>query len=461
MTGRPSSGRRAWGLHRVNSFLERHLPERRVFIRSDTDTRFIRLQPLTQAIGLGGTAIVIGWTILASAIVMMDSINSGNLREQAQRDQALYEARLNQMSLERDARAAEVATAYDRYNFSLQQISAMQSALLASEDRRKELETGIDVIQTTLRRTMAERDAARRDLGALSTTLANERNSDSTTSGQAEDMASTLEILAETLESTSAERDTMAQTAAIATADADRIALDKRLLEERNDLIFAKLEDAVTVSLEPFDKMFSKVGLSSDKILNEVRRGYSGTGGPLTPLSVSTRGTSDSAGDISGDEARANGILAKLDEINLYRIATGKIPFARPTHASVRFTSGFGARTDPFTGRRRSHDGLDFAGPRGTPILATGDGVVVKADWSSGYGNEVTIRHAHGIETLYAHMSKIRVTKGQRVSRGDRIGDMGSTGRSTGTHLHYEVHVGNTPVNPMTYVRAGQDVFEK
>jgi murein DD-endopeptidase MepM/ murein hydrolase activator NlpD len=87
--------------------------------------------------------------------------------------------------------------------------------------------------------------------------------------------------------------------------------------------------------------------------------------------------------------------------------------------------------------------------------------VVVKADWSSGYGNEVTIRHAHGIETLYAHMSKIRVTKGQRVSRGDRIGDMGSTGRSTGTHLHYEVHVGNTPVNPMTYVRAGQDVFEK
>jgi murein DD-endopeptidase MepM/ murein hydrolase activator NlpD len=84
---------------------------------------------------------------------------------------------------------------------------------------------------------------------------------------------------------------------------------------------------------------------------------------------------------------------------------------------------------------------------------------VTHAGWSSGYGNLVKIQHEFGIETRYAHQSKIRVKVGQRVSRGERIGDMGNTGRSTGTHLHYEVRIGGNPVNPMTYIKAARDVF--
>jgi murein DD-endopeptidase MepM/ murein hydrolase activator NlpD len=105
------------------------------------------------------------------------------------------------------------------------------------------------------------------------------------------------------------------------------------------------------------------------------------------------------------------------------------------------------------------HNGTDFAGPHGTPIYSTADGVVKKASWQSGYGRMVTIQHEFGIETRYAHLSKIRVKPGQRVSRGERIGDMGNTGRSTGTHLHYEVRVGGRPVNPMTYIKAARNVF--
>lgn len=456
MTGRVSANP-AGMVQRLNHLLGRRLPERRVFIRSETDTRFIRLQPLTQAIGLGGSALVIGWAILSSAILAMDAISSGNMRDQALRDQRLYEARLNQLSAERDARATEVSRAYERYNFSLSRISGMQSALLASEDRRKELETGIEAIQTTLRRTMQERDQARGMVGDLTLKLASTPDTQGPASDRADDIAQTLTILSDALDTTSAERDTMARTADAAMAEADRIALDKRLLEDRNALIFGKLEEAVSVSMEPLDKMFRAAGLSTDAVLDEVRRGYSGIGGPLTPLSMSTRGAP--AEDVSQDEGRAQQILLRLDTMNLYRLAAEKAPFARPTHASVRFTSGFGTRRDPITGGHRRHEGLDFAGPRGTPILSTGDGVVTQAGWHSGYGQSVTIRHAFGIETLYAHMSKIRVKEGQRVSRGNRIGDMGSTGRSTGTHLHYEVHVGNKPVNPMTYVRAGQDVF--
>ncbi|MCL4140565.1 UNVERIFIED_CONTAM: hypothetical protein GTU68_032648 [Idotea baltica] len=95
-----------------------------------------------------------------------------------------------------------------------------------------------------------------------------------------------------------------------------------------------------------------------------------------------------------------------------------------------------------------------MAGPRGTPIVATGDGVVTFAGRQSGYGNLVKIRHSQGFETYYAHLNVIRVKNGQRVSRGDRIGDMGNTGRSTGVHLHYEIRIGGKAVNPANYMRS-------
>jgi murein DD-endopeptidase MepM/ murein hydrolase activator NlpD len=107
------------------------------------------------------------------------------------------------------------------------------------------------------------------------------------------------------------------------------------------------------------------------------------------------------------------------------------------------------------------HNGSDFAGPTGTNIYATADGVVTHAGWQSGFGRLVIIKHDFGIETRYAHNSRILVKKGQRVSRGDHISDMGSSGRSTGTHLHYEVRVNGTPVNPMIYIKAARNVFEE
>jgi murein DD-endopeptidase MepM/ murein hydrolase activator NlpD len=142
-----------------------------------------------------------------------------------------------------------------------------------------------------------------------------------------------------------------------------------------------------------------------------------------------------------------------LDKLNIYRIAAEKAPFSMPLKGSFRFTSGYGPRWG------QMHRGTDFAAKSGTPIYATGDGVVSRAEWGGGYGRVVYIKHAFGIETRYAHMAKIRVKKGQRVSRGQRIGDMGNSGKSTGTHLHYEVRVNGKDVNPMIYIKAGRDVF--
>jgi murein DD-endopeptidase MepM/ murein hydrolase activator NlpD len=185
-----------------------------------------------------------------------------------------------------------------------------------------------------------------------------------------------------------------------------------------------------------------------------VRSTYSGQGGPLMPITMSTRGKPPDAMSL-----RANEVLSALDELNLYRIAAEQLPFSMPVRSNFRLTSGFGYRRDPINGGRRLHAGTDFAGPRGTPIYAGGDGTVIFAGRQSGYGLMVEIRHPFGLSTRYAHMARIRVSEGQRVSRGDRIGDMGNTGRSTGTHLHYEVRRDGDPVNPMTFITAGRDVF--
>ncbi|GFE64143.1 M23 family metallopeptidase [Litoreibacter roseus] len=439
-----------------NATLAKTFPEQRLFLKSDAGTRFIRLKPSGIAAGLGGAALVMSWTIGVTAIFLMDTIGSGNQREQSQRERAIYEDRLNALSRERDERAAEAVAAQERFNIALSQVSKMQSALLASEDGRAELEKGIEVIQNTLRKTMQERDGARRQQSELLAELENSEAEIGPTVARAKAMDGSVEFLANALEETAAERDEMEAFAAEEKAAADDLRLTLEINEDRNEQIFSRLEEAVTVSLEPLDKMFRAAGMPTDRILEEVRRGYSGQGGPLLPVTMSTSG---GQARVDPTSERANDLLKELDRINLFRIAADKMPVAMPVKSAFRFTSPFGYRNDPKGAGRRMHAGVDFAGARGTPIYAAADGEVIFAGWQSGYGKLVKIRHAFGVETRYAHNSAIRVKVGQRVSRGDRIGDMGATGRVTGTHLHYEVRVNGNPVNPMTYIKAGRDVF--
>jgi murein DD-endopeptidase MepM/ murein hydrolase activator NlpD len=127
------------------------------------------------------------------------------------------------------------------------------------------------------------------------------------------------------------------------------------------------------------------------------------------------------------------------------------VPSINPVNA-MRFTSLFGYRSDPFQGRRKNHKGLDIAGPIGTPIYATADGIIGRAQWVSGYGKYIEVEHGNAIQSRYGHLSAMNVASGQRVKQGDIIGFMGSTGRSTGSHLHYEVRIGGEPVNPMSFL---------
>lgn len=169
----------------------------------------------------------------------------------------------------------------------------------------------------------------------------------------------------------------------------------------------------------------------------------------------------DPYGDVSetsplgqGDAAFAS-LFSSMERLDGSAKSAAYIPSGRPVE-KLSLTSNFGVRSDPFNGGARMHKGIDIPGPIGTPIRATADGIVSRSGWASGYGNLVQISHGSGMETRYGHMSKLLVAANSFVKRGQIIGLMGSTGRSTGSHLHYEVRVEGAAVNPLPFV-AGPD----
>ncbi|MEO6247241.1 MAG: M23 family metallopeptidase [Sphingomicrobium sp.] len=174
----------------------------------------------------------------------------------------------------------------------------------------------------------------------------------------------------------------------------------------------------------------------------------------LTPARIGETGTGGPFESIKGDPTFKS-LFASWKKLDSLQDGVIAVPSDKPVKTAASFTSGFGVRTDPFEARAAMHPGIDLAGPIGTPIYATADGVVMRAGWNSGgYGNLVELDHGKGIATRYGHMSAILVSAGQHITRGQQIGRMGSTGRSTGSHLHYEVRVDGRPVNPIPFMKS-------
>ncbi len=171
-------------------------------------------------------------------------------------------------------------------------------------------------------------------------------------------------------------------------------------------------------------------------------------GGPFIPL----KRPHSNASDFEKQLYRVSLARAKITQ---YKYTLRSVPVRKPLAGQLDVTSPFGARPDPFLGTPAFHPGLDLAGEIGTKVHATADGTVERAGWDGGYGNLVEINNGHDIITRFGHLSKILVKAGQHVHRGEVVGLMGSTGRSTGPHLHYEVRVDGKAVNPEKFLHAG------
>ena len=184
-----------------------------------------------------------------------------------------------------------------------------------------------------------------------------------------------------------------------------------------------------------------------------------GMGGPLIPVNFTNSGAPTVDGVPTDPfQRRIYEVEARLREAQDYERAMRSLPLGIPVSGAYRETSGFGYRSDPFTRRTAFHEGTDFAAYTGAPIIATAPGKVSFAGVKGGYGRVVEIDHGSGFRTLYAHMNSINVKLGQELAIGHKVGTMGSTGRSTGPHLHYEIYFRGKSYDPIKFLRAGKHV---
>lgn len=210
-----------------------------------------------------------------------------------------------------------------------------------------------------------------------------------------------------------------------------------------------RLEGAVSGAHASLRSVISEVGLDPDRVAGSPRG--SAQGGPFVPANLDPR--------LGPFEASVLRLKPRLDTLDRLRGAVVALPLRRPMGPEAEQTSAFGHRLDPFTRALAMHTGVDFRAETGTPVRSTGAGTVVTAEYSGGYGNMVEIDHGHGMTSRYAHLSHISVSEGQSVAPGTIVGRVGSTGRSTGPHLHYETRIDGDAVDPQRFLRAGAKFF--
>lgn len=196
----------------------------------------------------------------------------------------------------------------------------------------------------------------------------------------------------------------------------------------------------------------SEIGIDTDRMTPATDPG-AGLGGPFVPFKI------DPA---SGPfEASLHALQPRIAAVFRLRGLVAALPLRRPMDGEAEFTSNYGYRVDPFTRTPAMHTGVDFRAEHGSPIRATAPGKVITAEYSGGYGNMVEIEHSNGITTRYAHMSAIQAYVGQTVATGTVVGRVGSTGRSTGPHLHYETRINDEPMDPTRFLKAGGKLAAK
>jgi murein DD-endopeptidase MepM/ murein hydrolase activator NlpD len=232
-------------------------------------------------------------------------------------------------------------------------------------------------------------------------------------------------------------------------AVAEEVLAPLRQVEQRQAALAGKARAAGEARYQQTASQMRRLGLAPERYVS------GGMGGPYEPVDDSNAGAGGASASTENADAQFRALFLTWKRLDALEQTVISIPSMQPVDKLV-FTSSFGVRSDPFRGTAAMHAGVDIPGSIGTPIYATADGVVSHAGIQGGYGNLVQINHGRGIETRYGHLSKILVADNTRVRRGQMIGLMGSTGRSTGSHLHYEVRVDGKAVNPIPFLQTGE-----
>lgn len=396
-------GLKTWILH--------HFPERQIYLRSGGEVKFYLLSTRLQVFVVSLLTIMAIWCVFTMANLLLGHNPLRPASQEVKRVQAHYQRLLA------DAQAKET------------------NARLMLTEQRENFEK------------MAKSFEEKHN------TLSKMIDGQAPITGSDPQKGETLEFASNRVLMSPATRDVAPRTARsriTQTAEATTgLDIDTSLnsLNQTQNTILTSAENSTLDKIESQRALIHAVDMDVDTVLEESPFGK---GGPYLPVDKNSFITNE-----NGFISRVATIQARLAEAESLDQAIQSMPFGYPVGGENYKTSRFGMRKDPFTKRPTFHGGLDFGGRKNTDILATADGIVSHSGRKGTYGRLVEIDHGHGFVTRYAHLQKTNVKRGQKVKKGDKIGGMGSTGRSSGTHLHYEVHFQGRVYDPNKFLKAG------
>ncbi len=398
--------------------IQQRFPDRQIYHRTEGQVRYFVVTTAMQLSVIGAVCVLAVWLTITSVNMVLANSETGRVRDQ-------------------------IVAMEDRHAEELEEARASEAAALAYvESRTSAFDNAAGEFQLrhdTLRRLLDFAD----DLS-----VGEDRESPGLDEGRILMAASPADPAPRT-----------ALYDAASPADMEGLAEERvaALLSDQ-DAALAAAEDSAERRLENLRAVLRLTGMRVEEAMDEgPLEEEGGTGGPFIPLDRAP--IFSQAIDLEDPfNARVARIASRLVEAEQLETLLTAAPLAIPVDGPYRRTSNYGSRLDPFTGRLAFHAGSDFAAYRNAPIIAPAPGRVVYAGWRAGYGRTVEIDHGFGYRTRFAHLHSIDVRRGDAVETGQRLGGMGSTGRSTGTHLHYEVWFRGAHVDPESFIRAGRYV---
>ncbi len=396
---------------RANAFVERVFPERQIYHRTEGRVRYLTLSTRTQLLMASASAVAITWVSYATLSVLLNGHILNEQSAEAAQLKAKYERWLS------EARAREASA------LALLQTRTTDFEAAASEFERRH-NTLKGLLDHVVERDTPGRSVAVREEGGDAVLMMASR--EDPTPRQA--------------------RPTPAPQMALNNfAGAEQLA---SMMSEQAGML-DQAERSAQARAENLRAVLNYTGVSADAVLGEADRGQ---GGPFVGLQASGVNASDPF------YGRYADVVSRVNEVDRLERAIASAPLGAPVGDTYRVTSGFGPRIDPIRNRPAFHGGMDFGAYRLAPITAAAPGRVSFVGWRGGYGRVVEVDHGHGFRTRYGHLHRANVRRGDEVNVGDRIGGMGSTGRSTGNHLHYEVWFKGKQYDPSKFLKAGQYV---
>lgn len=396
----------------LKATFDRAFPERQIYHRSGGTVRYISISPWQQAMMAAGVTALAGWTMFATASFVIGG---------GQGPGAIGDGK-------------ELAK-YERWVQDLRARESLQRTLL--EERTRET---------------AELEQKQRLLEEL---LIEMRDEDGLKLSALEGDGAALLV-----EATIEESDRRQSRDAYITMASARVPAARgtpKAIEADIHRLFNQMEDIAAERAERARGVLMLTQVSSER----MGANANGVGGPLVSLGALT--SSASTADIRDENftTRFNQARARIAEMKHYERLVRDLPLGKPVGVPYRYTSRYGIRVDPFNRRPAAHWGLDMAAYRDAPIVSSGPGTIVFSGSRGAYGLLVEVDHGHGFSTRYAHLRSLAVKRGDVVKAGDLVGRMGSTGRSTGDHLHFEVWYNGKPYDPMKFLKAGRHVHQE